>query len=580
MQTENETRKAFLRLLGPLTDRPALAAGAAGTLVAELACSLANPVILGRAFDAAASGRSLTRWAALFLAASAGANVLRYLGSSLRGRLTHSALAALRERALEKLHRLSPGYFGAQDSGAVLARVSRDVEKIRPLYGEVLPTSLRLSLVGLGSLGVMLWASPALAAVTLSCLAASLALTLHTAERLAVLDRKADDLYDGVSLDIKESVEGVRVVKAFGREDTRRRRFKERVDGYLGATLASSGLWSVRIPMANALFALATPAILLVGGAEVAAGRAEKGAVVACLFYAARLVAELGGLARLVSTAQESAISGSRLFELFDSVHMVAEPKAPRALPAGRGELRFENVSFGYPGAPRLLSGVTFSVAPGERVAVVGATGTGKSTLAALLLRFFDPSEGRILLDGADLSELPVSELRRAVACVFQESFLFSGTLRRNISFARPEATELEVLAAAETAQLGPVLAALPKGLDTMVGERGVTLSGGQRQRAALARAVLAGPRLLILDDATASVDAGTERELVRALAAAARERTTLVITQRLSGVLLADRVVVLGEGRVLDEGRHVELLERCAAYRALFWDQAVGAAV
>lgn len=578
MNNEHETRRSFKRLLSPLADRPALAAGAAGTLVAELACSLATPLVLGRAFDAAAAGRSLTGWAALFLALSAGANGLRYVGGALRGRMTHSALAALRERALEKLHRLSPGYFGAQDSGAVLARVSRDVEKIRPLYGEVLPTSLRLALAGTGSLAAMLWVSPALAAATLACLAASLAVTFHTAKRLAVLDRAADDLYDGVSLEIKESVEGVRVVKAFGREDMRRRRFKERVDGYLGAALASSGLWSARIPLANALFSLSTPAILLIGGAEAAAGRVEKGAVVACLFYAARLVSELGGLARLVSTAQESAISGSRLFELLDSAHMVPEPKSPRALPDGRGALRFEGVSFGYPNAPRLLSGLTFSVAPGERVAVVGATGSGKSTLTALLLRFFDPAEGRITLDGVDLAELPVAELRRAVACVFQESFLFSGTLRRNIAYARPEATEAEVLAAAETAQLGPVLAALPQGLDTMVGERGVTLSGGQRQRAALARAVLADPRLLVLDDATASVDAGTERELVKALAAASRERTTLVITQRLSGVLLADRVVVLGEGRVLDTGRHEELMERCAAYRALFWDQAVGA--
>jgi ATP-binding cassette subfamily B protein len=323
---------------------------------------------------------------------------------------------------------------------------------------------------------------------------------------------------------------------------------------------------------------LAVPGVLIVGGWEAARGMLAPGVVVACLFYASKIYAESGGLVRLVSIAQEAEVSAQRLFELLDLQSAVREPARPRTLPQGKGGLRFEGVSFGYPGGPRLLKGLDLEVVAGERVALVGATGGGKSTLAALLVRFFDPQEGRILLDGVDLRELSLADLRRAVACVFQESFLFSATLRRNVAYARPEADEEEVVSAVQAAQLAPVVAGLPDGLETVVGERGVTLSGGQRQRAALARAVLASPRLLILDDATASVDARTERELVRALAEASRGRTTLIITQRLSGVLLADRVIVLDGGRVSDSGTHAELLERSALYRELFAGQALEA--
>ncbi|MFH2202750.1 MAG: ABC transporter ATP-binding protein [Elusimicrobiota bacterium] len=578
---------SYRKMIRRLATAPKLTASAAAFLLAGIAMALARPWILGSAVDAlesadAASGeiaRVGLRYAALFFGVTALMNLFRFGYNAARGAMVQGLVADLREEALEKLHVLSPVFYGKHDSGQIIARVSRDIQKMQPFFGIVIFTLIQLSLMVVGTFVLIAARSALLAAVTAVCFLLSASLLYWTARGLQPLNRKADDVYDGVALDIKENIEGVKIVKSFGREGAQRTRFVGKLDHYVNSTIDVTDFWSLRMPLAHTLFGLSVPLILLLGGKLVIAGTLAKGAVVACLFYAGRIFHELHSLTRLVAISQEAGVSAQRLFELIDSPHTVPQDSSPSVLPPGRGALEFAAVAFGYPGSERVLNELSFAVRPGECVALVGPTGCGKSTLISLLLRFFDPQSGSIRLDGTDIRRLPLKDLRRAIGCVFQETFLFSATLRENLAFAMDEANDEKILAAAGTAQLAAFVEELSDGLETVVGERGVTLSGGQKQRVAIARALLADPRILVLDDAMASVDAQTERGLVEALHDAATGRTTLIVTQRLSGVLLADRVIVVEAGRVIDSGTHEDLFARCAVYRELFAGQVLDAA-
>ena len=583
---KNENLKTFGRMFKRLGSEPRLTAATVAFMALELGFTLLGPWVLGAAIDALGQAHArggdmaaaATRYALLFLGAALGLNAMRFLYTDTRGRMVHGVVEGLRKEALRKIHVLSPAYYATTDTGAVLARVARDIEKMRPFFGMALFTLIHLLLVAGGSFAILASQSVSLALTAAAFFAASIAMTLRTARKLGPLNRRADDLYDGVALDIKENIEGVKVVKSFGRERLQGARFGARLGAFVDSSIEVADCWSFNIPLANALFGLCVPAMLAVGGWELSQGRIEKGVIVACLFYAARIAKELQGLVRVVAMAQESAVSAQRLYELLDSGHRVAESAAPLALPKQPPDLVFEDVRFSYQEGEPVLRGASFTVRAGERVALVGPTGSGKSSLVSLLLRFFEPREGRIVLGGVDIRELPLAELRRAIGCVFQETFLFSDTLRRNLAFAAEHATDETILGAVRTARLDLFVNSLPDGLDTVVGERGMTMSGGQRQRVAIARALLGDPKILVLDDTMASVDARTERELVKALSKAARGRTSLIVTQRLSGVLLADRVVVMDAGRIVDEGRHAELYGRCAVYRALFEGQVLEA--
>jgi ATP-binding cassette subfamily B protein len=593
----NETKKekeleaiwpAYRRMLRMLWTVPDLTAATGLFLLVALALSLARPWILGSAVDAlesaAAGSQDLapvaTRFGAMFLGVTLVMNAFRFLYGDARGRLTQTIVANIRLRALEKLHVLSPVYYGENDSGQIIARVSRDVQKMRPFFGLVVFSILQLGIIVIGTFLFMASQSLLLASVTVLFFLATAVMLYYTARRLQPLNRQADDMYDGVALDIKENIEGVKIVKSFGRESRQVNRFASKLDDYIRRTIAVSDFWSVRMPISDSIFGLSIPVILLIGGGLVIEGDLKKGAIVSSLFYAGRIFHELRSLIRLVGMSQEAGVSAQRFFELIDDTNTVPSTESPLALPKGRGALVFEKVGFGYKEEDEIISDLSFNIRPGECVALVGPTGSGKSTVLSLLLRFFDPARGNIYLDGADIRRLSLADLRSAVGCVFQETFLFSATLRENLAFAATQATDEKIRKAVETAQLGKFLSELPEGLDTIVGERGVTLSGGQKQRAAIARALLSDPRLLILDDAMASVDAQTESGLVHALREAAKERTTLLITQRLSGVLLADRAIVVDKGGVVDEGSHPELYGRCRIYKELFEGQVLETAV
>jgi ATP-binding cassette, subfamily B, bacterial len=368
---------------------------------------------------------------------------------------------------------------------------------------------------------------------------------------------------------VEESVSGIRVVKGLGAGDALSGRFRGCSEEIMGRALALARLDAIFMPVLEMLPLLGIAAVLWLGGRSVINGDLTVGSFVAFNAYVVMLVWPLRVLGQRVTTVQKALAASSRITEVLEAEPRLAEPRHPVELHA-KGDVRLDNVLFGHEGDHAVLNGLDLHIAPGESLALVGATGSGKSTVAGLLARLYDPEEGRVLLDGHDLRELRLAEVRRAVALVFEETFLFSESVSENIRVGRSDATDEDVRRAAELAGAAAFVDDLPEGYDTVLGERGFSLSGGQRQRIAIARAILADPAVLVLDDATSAVDATKEHEIRAALTEVMRGRTTLVIAHRPATIALADRVAVLEGGHIVEEGTHAELIGRSARYRAL----------
>jgi ABC-type multidrug transport system fused ATPase/permease subunit len=473
----------------------------------------------------------------------------------------------LRQRFYRHLQSLELGFFDSQQTGQLMSRATVDLQSIRFFLGYglifITQTALTITLAA----AVMLVLNPLLALIAL----APAPIVVLVAARYNRLSRPAvqevQQRIAELTAEAEENVSGIRIVKAFAREEHQLHRFRRAVARVFDQTIYSTRLQAFFSPLIGFLPQIGTALVLLIGGRAVINKSLTLGEFTAFYFYITMLVSPLRMLGIAMGMAQRAIASGNRLFEILDREPQIQSPPDAPPLPAGGGKVQMRGVTLRYGGAGPVLTDIDLEVAPGRTVALVGPSGSGKTSLVALIARLYDPSEGAVLVDGADVRSVDIGSLRSEIAFVADDSFLFSATIAENIAYANPEATHEEIEEAARRAQADIFIRDLPAGYDTVVGERGLTLSGGQRQRVAIARALLADPRILILDDATSSVDARTERAIKRGLREVMEGRTTFIIAHRLSTISLADEIVVIDAGRIVDRGTHEELMKGCSFY-------------
>lgn len=500
--------------------------------------------------------------------------VLHYSADLSLGVIGQRMENALRHDLFTHVLRLRFTYHDENRSGATIARSLRDMERARHFYREVAFGYTEILLLATGATVMAFVLHPVYGAIVAVGLGSAFTGIALVARRITALDRVADDHYDAVTTTLQENVAGARVVRAFGRERHETAKFGGRLDRYTGAWGRTERFWTGVLPILSNLLEFAAPAVLLACAWRVAAGAGDLAEATSALLYLRLLRHRMRPLNRLVIMGQTAVASASRVFEVLDHTDLLPAPREPKPLPPTGGELKLVDVWFGHAGRPPVLRGVNLHVPAGGSLGIIGATGSGKSSLVQLLPRFYDVDRGCILLDGVDVRDCDPAELRRAVGIVFQEPFLFSATVAENIAYGRPEVSRPAIERCAHLACADEFVAHLPSGYDTIVGERGVSLSGGQRQRATIARALACDPRVLIFDDATASVDAITERALFDGIRAAAAGRTTLVISQRVTSVRWCDRIAVLDRGEVTDVGTHASLIDSSPIYREIWEHQ------
>ena len=562
--------RTFLRLFGFL--RP-YRRGAIGSLVLAafaMVGTAALPALTGRAIDAVGRGdRGALRVLALaIVGAAVGRLVLSVLRRIVAGRVSLAVEVDMRAALYSHLLSLEMGFFDRQQTGQLMSRATVDLSSVRFFlgYGLVFITQSLLTIV-LGAVAMILL-QPGLGLLALIPVPFVVVIAWRYGMRSRPALQEVQQRIAELTADAEENVSGVRIVKAFAREERQLHRFRGSVQRVFDQNLVSTRLRAFYNPLIAFLPQLGLAAVLVVGGRRVIDGTLTTGEFAAFYTYVLLLAGPMRMLGIALGMAQRAVASGTRLFEILDRRPVPAVPDGLGELPPGGGRVELRDIGFSFAGARApALTDVSLEVPAGCTVALVGGTGSGKSTLVSLIARLYEPTSGSVLVDGADVRSVSLTSLRRSIAVVSDDPFLFSDTVHNNIAYARPDAERAEVVAAAQSAQAAEFIEALPDGYDTRIGERGLTVSGGQRQRIAIARALLADPRILVLDDATSSVDASTEQKIKDALRAAMRGRTTFVIAHRLSTIALADFIVVLDDGRIVASGVHDELLSQSPLY-------------
>jgi ATP-binding cassette subfamily B protein len=488
--------------------------------------------------------------------------VFTFLQGYLSEKVSQHVAYDLRNQLFAQLQQLSFSYYDQAQTGQLMTRATNDVELVRQFVSQGFLQFISALVMLFGTAIILLLTNWGLALIALLVVPTMLVVMGLFIRNVIPRFKRVQQRLGALNTILQENLAGVRVVKAFNRGDYERSRFDAANDALLGENLGVVGAFATNFPLTFFIASLGTLGIIWIGGLQVIGGSLSLGSLVAFNTYLAFLVMPVMMLGMISAMLSRAGASATRVFEVLDAQIEVADKPGAVPLPPITGQVRFDNVSFRYVGAERdVLHEVGFSAQPGQTIAIVGATGSGKTTIINLIPRFYDVTGGAVLIDDHDVRDVTLDSLRRQIGIVLQESTLFSGTIRDNIAYGRPDAPMEQVIAAAQAAAAHEFIAAFPQGYDTVVGERGVGLSGGQKQRIAIARALLLDPRILILDDSTASVDAETEYRIQQALDSLMVGRTSFVIAARISTVRRADLILVLQDGRLVGAGTHAELL-------------------
>jgi subfamily B ATP-binding cassette protein MsbA len=512
--------------------------------------------------------------------------VLLYIGVLVLSQIVASAggywmtvagqrlLHTLRMALYDHFQRLSVGYYDDKRTGDLVARVTHDVNHVEGLIVGS-STSLVRQVFGVGLAFYYMWTYNWQLALLVLIPIPVLGVSLYVfTRRIRAVYRSIRESMGRLSAKLMENLSGIRVIKAFNRESEEHEVVCNISRYLLSENIRASKMTSIFFPAIHTISSLGTVVVVGVGAYLISRGTFTVGELAAYLIYVSNFYQPVGDFIRTSDSIQRALASGERIFEVLDTRPAIEDPPNPVPLPVIRGEVEFRNVSFRYPTGEEVLSNINIHVLPGQKVALVGKSGAGKSSFISLIPRFYDVTEGAVLIDGIDVRSVRQSNLRRHIALVLQETFLFDGTVRENLIFGRPDATEEEIIAAAKAANAHEFIERLDDGYDTQIGERGVKLSGGQKQRLAIARAILADPKILILDEATSSVDSYSEFLIYQALDRLMEGRTTFIIAHRLSTIRKADIILVLDEGSVVEHGAHEELLEADGVYAQMYRQQ------